>query len=76
MGSWRRRHQGQAEIRRAYAPHYELTIAKRSLTRRSKIPSAEMRQNSGVNGLDLFAAIMVRRQATDIMESGTDARQS
>jgi hypothetical protein len=35
-----------------------------------------MRQNSGVNGLDLFAAIMVRRQATDIMESGTDARQS
>jgi hypothetical protein len=35
-----------------------------------------MRQNSGVNGLDFFAAIMVRRQATDIMESGTDATQS
>ena len=30
MGSWRRHHHGRAEIRRAYAPHYELAIAKRS----------------------------------------------
>src|SRR5947209_1553058 len=30
MGSWRRRHQGRAEIRRSYTPHYELAIAKRS----------------------------------------------
>src|SRR5690348_15026727 len=29
-GSWRRHHHGRAEIRRAYAPHYELAIAKRS----------------------------------------------
>jgi hypothetical protein len=35
-----------------------------------------MRQNSGVNGLDFFTAITVRRQATDVMESGTDATQS
>src|SRR5437762_3332800 len=30
MGSWRRHHHGRTEIRRAYAPHYELAIAKRS----------------------------------------------
>jgi hypothetical protein len=35
-----------------------------------------MRQNSGVNGFDFFAGITVGRQATDVMESGTDARQS
>jgi hypothetical protein len=35
-----------------------------------------MRQNSGVNGLDFFAALTVRQQATDVMESGTDATQS
>jgi hypothetical protein len=35
-----------------------------------------MRQNSGVNGLDFFVALTVRRQATDVMESGTNATQS
>src|SRR3954454_23866029 len=35
-----------------------------------------MRQNSRVNGLGFFAGITVRRQATDIMESGTDATQA
>src|SRR5215831_18716301 len=41
MGSWRRRRQGRAEIRRACAPHYELPIEKRSAELSVEIPSAE-----------------------------------
>jgi hypothetical protein len=75
MGSWRRRHQGPAEIRRAYTPHYELAIAKRSAgssVENTICPdAAEQRRQR----LGFFTAITVRRQATDVMESGTDATQ-
>ena len=76
MGSWRRRHQGQAEIRRAYAPHYELAIGKRSADLSGENTFCRDSQNNDVNGFEFFAAITVRRKVTDVMGSRTDARQS
>ena len=76
MGSWRRCHQGQAEIRRAYAPHYELAIGKRSADLSVENTFCRDAQNNDVNGFEFFAAITVRRKATDVMGSRTDATQS
>src|SRR5207248_11579879 len=76
MGSWRRHHHGRAEIRRAYAPHYELAIAKRSaaLSVENSLCRDATEQRSQRFGF--FRWSTVRRRATDIMERGTAATQA
>src|SRR5689334_2276224 len=76
MGSWRRHHHGRAEIRRAYAPHYELAIAKRSAALSVENSLCRDATDSEVNGLGFSVGSTVRRRATDIMESGTTATQA
>ena len=46
------------------------------LIRWSKIRFGEMAKNENVNELEFFVEITVRRNAADVMGSGTDARQS